>query len=130
MNEALWLPSISVLVKTGAPSQRKIWTLRKLADNVSLIRWATPRPCKLDRKSTRLNSSHGYISYAVFCLKNTKASFGSKTSNHLPVDCPDLIAMCTPHLTFISYGTPAIYVTPAQGDPRTLDHPVRFYVSV
>src|SRR5687768_14967953 len=25
----------------------------------------------IDRKSTRLNSSHGYISYAVFCLKNT-----------------------------------------------------------
>src|SRR5256884_6094515 len=24
----------------------------------------------IDRKSTRLNSSHGYISYAVFCLKN------------------------------------------------------------
>src|SRR2546429_7142714 len=30
---------------------------------------ATPR----DRKSTRLNSSHGYISYAVFCLKKKKA---------------------------------------------------------
>src|SRR2546429_5427920 len=30
----------------------------------------------LDRKSTRLNSSHGYISYAVFCLKkkNTKST--------------------------------------------------------
>src|SRR2546422_6078745 len=29
-----------------------------------------------DRKSTRLNSSHGYISYAVFCLKKkTKATF-------------------------------------------------------
>src|SRR2546429_7090490 len=27
------------------------------------------RPAALDRKSTRLNSSHGYISYAVFCLK-------------------------------------------------------------
>src|SRR2546422_7128942 len=26
-------------------------------------------PLRLDRKSTRLNSSHGYISYAVFCLK-------------------------------------------------------------
>src|SRR2546429_5793252 len=26
-------------------------------------------PLQLDRKSTRLNSSHGYISYAVFCLK-------------------------------------------------------------
>src|SRR2546429_9844859 len=29
-----------------------------------------------DRKSTRLNSSHGYISYAVFCLKKKK-----KTTN-------------------------------------------------
>src|SRR2546422_8349237 len=28
----------------------------------------------LDRKSTRLNSSHGYISYAVFCLKKKKLS--------------------------------------------------------
>src|SRR2546429_853500 len=27
-----------------------------------------------DRKSTRLNSSHGYISYAVFCLKKTQRS--------------------------------------------------------
>src|SRR3989449_4039955 len=27
---------------------------------------------KGDRKSTRLNSSHGYISYAVFCLKKKK----------------------------------------------------------
>src|SRR2546429_4511585 len=40
-------------------------------------RWSVePSPCSqtittplLDRKSTRLNSSHGYISYAVFCLK-------------------------------------------------------------
>src|SRR2546422_49484 len=29
------------------------------------------RRCR-DRKSTRLNSSHGYISYAVFCLKKKK----------------------------------------------------------
>src|SRR2546422_3228350 len=32
-----------------------------------------------DRKSTRLNSSHGYISYAVFCLKKKK----KKISNDL-----------------------------------------------
>src|SRR2546429_4193651 len=35
-----------------------------------------------DRKSTRLNSSHGYISYAVFCLKkkkNTNRSAGVAT---------------------------------------------------
>src|SRR2546422_8193617 len=30
----------------------------------------------LDRKSTRLNSSHGYISYAVFCLKKKKKTRG------------------------------------------------------
>src|SRR2546422_5564193 len=29
---------------------------------------------EIDRKSTRLNSSHGYISYAVFCLKKKKNS--------------------------------------------------------
>src|SRR5216684_7791694 len=29
-------------------------------------------PVAGDRKSTRLNSSHGYISYAVFCLKKKK----------------------------------------------------------
>src|SRR2546429_7284576 len=30
-----------------------------------------------DRKSTRLNSSHGYISYAVFCLKKKKQAHSS-----------------------------------------------------
>src|SRR2546422_7152348 len=30
------------------------------------------RRAAADRKSTRLNSSHGYISYAVFCLKKKK----------------------------------------------------------
>src|SRR2546422_4894651 len=34
----------------------------------------------LDRKSTRLNSSHGYISYAVFCLKKKKKK--PKTAKH------------------------------------------------
>src|SRR2546422_6035220 len=29
----------------------------------------------VDRKSTRLNSSHGYISYAVFCLKKKKNKY-------------------------------------------------------
>src|SRR2546429_1727246 len=33
-----------------------------------------PHRSRLDRKSTRLNSSHGYISYAVFCLKKKKES--------------------------------------------------------
>src|SRR2546422_4619528 len=35
-----------------------------------------------DRKSTRLNSSHGYISYAVFCLKKKKKS---RRNRHLTI---------------------------------------------
>src|SRR2546422_5674267 len=36
----------------------------------------------VDRKSTRLNSSHGYISYAVFCLKKKKKHLrGPPTEN-------------------------------------------------
>src|SRR2546422_1251288 len=40
-----------------------------------------------DRKSTRLNSSHGYISYAVFCLKKKKTerlrgTFRLRPQNH------------------------------------------------
>src|SRR6266700_7442991 len=35
--------------------------------------WPAPPPCgATDRKSTRLNSSHVKISYAVFCLKKKK----------------------------------------------------------
>src|SRR5256884_4542746 len=47
-----------------------------------------------DRKSTRLNSSHGYISYAVFCLKKKKnaeyshASHTTKTSRLVHTNQP------------------------------------------
>src|SRR2546422_7270382 len=46
-----------------------------------------------DRKSTRLNSSHGYISYAVFCLKKKKKYVKTITSvtfagpTHLTTTC-------------------------------------------
>src|SRR2546422_2117123 len=48
------------------------------------VRPASARPVRScrDRKSTRLNSSHGYISYAVFCLKKKKQS----QAHHLDVD--------------------------------------------
>src|SRR2546429_7209949 len=39
------------------------------------------RSSKLDRKSTRLNSSHGYISYAVFCLKKKKNHISAVSSD-------------------------------------------------
>src|SRR5687768_18086652 len=40
----------------------------------------TQRQLHRDRKSTRLNSSHGYISYAVFCLKKKKTKKQTKYS--------------------------------------------------
>src|SRR2546422_6560018 len=45
-----------------------------------------------DRKSTRLNSSHGYISYAVFCLKKKKNQDHEKNhqdEHHKPLQ-PDI----------------------------------------
>src|SRR2546429_4291245 len=41
-----------------------------------------------DRKSTRLNSSHGYISYAVFCLKKKK-------KKHISIHLKHVLHFCT-----------------------------------
>jgi hypothetical protein len=46
----------------------------------------------------------------------SEASFGSKTGCDLPVDSHELIALCAPRLTFISYGIPE------KGDAHWLDH--------
>jgi lysophospholipase L1-like esterase len=44
------------------------------------------------------------------------AAFGSKNAGDLPVDAHELIALCAPRLTFISYGVPE------KGDAKWLDH--------
>src|SRR2546429_6752414 len=55
---------------------RSLWGRRELLERLDSPRLApasAQAPDRLeDRKSTRLNSSHGYISYAVFCLKKKK----------------------------------------------------------
>ncbi|HEY2583709.1 MAG TPA: hypothetical protein VGI43_18005 [Mucilaginibacter sp.] len=45
-----------------------------------------------------------------------EAKFGSKNPGDLPVDAHELIALCAPRLTFISYGIPE------KGDAKWLDH--------
>src|SRR5947208_11975783 len=55
-----------------------------LARQVALVRW-TPQE---DRKSTRLNSSHQIISYAVFCLKKKK---NRSTSARFYIDYPVIV---------------------------------------
>ena len=54
----------------------------------------------------------------------SEASFGSKTAGDLPVDAHELIALCAPRLTFISYGIPE------KGDARWLDHQGSFMAGV
>src|SRR2546430_10748640 len=54
------------------------------------VRCSTPRPARggrrsdgsRDRKSTRLNSSHSQISYAVFCLKKKKKNRRAPSPSH------------------------------------------------
>src|SRR6266436_1358489 len=47
---------------------------------------ARETPSRRDRKSTRLNSSHGYISYAVFCLKKKKTELLAEAATVLTLD--------------------------------------------
>jgi hypothetical protein len=53
-----------------------------------------------------------------------EASFGQGTAANLPVDSNELIALCAPRLTFISYGIPE------KGDARWLDHQGSFMATV
>src|SRR5262249_38316401 len=54
----------------------------------------------------------------------SEASFGSRTPGDLPVDSNELIALCAPRLTFISYGIPE------KGDAHWLDHQGSFMATV
>src|SRR3712207_8724506 len=57
----------------GEPGDRRSLTYAQLQDEVNRAANAlTELGIRADRKSTRLNSSHANISYAVFCLKKKK----------------------------------------------------------
>src|SRR2546429_4183683 len=69
------LPIFRPVLKMGTPLLKQVAlpVTRFDADLAALVTDMddTMRALR-DRKSTRLNSSHGYISYAVFCLKKKK----------------------------------------------------------
>src|SRR2546430_9428928 len=53
-------------------------------------------PHEVDRKSTRLNSSHSQISYAVFCLKKNMTSLG-QLGYHVPAHIDIAVALHADH---------------------------------
>src|SRR5688572_32536069 len=55
-----------------------------------------PCPCPGDRKSTRLNSSHSQISYAVFCLKKKK-----NHTHHHPYSQPNKISLLRSYVSHL-----------------------------
>jgi hypothetical protein len=54
----------------------------------------------------------------------SEATFGAKNPGDIPVDSNELIALCAPRLTFISYGIPA------KGDAKWLDHQGSFMATI
>jgi lysophospholipase L1-like esterase len=73
-----------------------------------------------------LTGSGGYHWMAGNFLKYgaAEASFGSKNAGDLPVDSHELIALCAPRLTFISYGIPE------KGDAKWLDQQGSYMATV
>src|SRR5438309_8245789 len=76
-------------------------TLFRSFDDAAFIAWARQHDVTLwataadgeplpraDRKSTRLNSSHSSISYAVFCLKKKKKQKKIKKRYEVNITCP------------------------------------------
>src|SRR2546429_1788400 len=62
---AILLGAVAIALGCGGCGKRE--------ESLSLLVWeGYADESAVDRKSTRLNSSHGYISYAVFCLKKKK----------------------------------------------------------
>src|SRR2546422_1339086 len=76
-----------------SPPRLTIRSARSARPCSSRVNWTSScaaRPSSsawTDRKSTRLNSSHGYISYAVFCLKKKKKN-QELIHNHGPATDP------------------------------------------
>src|SRR2546422_6061090 len=73
--ESCWVPPTAIVADVGV-------TVTETSATIA-VGGTQQLSAVTDRKSTRLNSSHGYISYAVFCLKKKK-----KTTHKHPCKTP------------------------------------------
>src|SRR2546426_4690776 len=71
-------PSMGRDVRNRPPRPHHV---RASADPAPYVRASRTAPDRTDRKSTRLNSSHLVISYAVFCLKKKKKTKNTTLHN-------------------------------------------------
>src|SRR5438132_61518 len=87
---------------------------------------AKPHRRNFGEEVENLTGSGGYHWMAGNFLKYgaAESSFGSKNAGDLPVDAHELIALCAPRLTFISYGIPA------RGDANWLDQQGSYMATV
>jgi lysophospholipase L1-like esterase len=87
---------------------------------------AKPHRRNFGEEVENLTGSGGYHWMAGNFLKYgaAESSFGSRNAGDLPVDSNELIALCAPRLTFISYGIPE------KGDARWLDQQGSFMATV
>src|SRR3989449_7049055 len=78
MGDKTQLATVALAARFGSPVAVTAGTTLGMvaADALAVFagNYLATRLSIIDRKSTRLNSSHGYISYAVFCLKKKKKS--------------------------------------------------------
>src|SRR5256884_2872866 len=99
-NSFAWFPGLEKLRGEVLPTKPTVASIPSAAAE-AIVRLALSLEdlglSRLDRKSTRLNSSHGYISYAVFCLKKKKQKIYTP-SLRTPNDqshTPSPLASCT-----------------------------------
>src|SRR3712207_8218792 len=73
LHDALPILHVTVRPSRRPPVEVQVWLWLEIVPpshpKSSVAQIASSSACLLDRKSTRLNSSHANISYAVFCLK-------------------------------------------------------------
>src|SRR3712207_8016342 len=77
LDAGLWNLTPLGLCGLSNDGSRRWFFERQVADNIIDETGCDVDTRWEDRKSTRLNSSHANISYAVFCLKKTTFSFGA-----------------------------------------------------
>src|SRR5258708_17307175 len=83
----------TTLFRSVPTLKRELWYQKQLKDGVEVV-VCHPKlvetgldQLRIDRKSTRLNSSHQIISYAVFCLKKKKIQVTLYASHNATVEC-------------------------------------------